>query len=316
MHRVAIVAFDGVVPFDLALPCDVFGRARLPTGKAAYRVKVCGATRHVDAGLFQLTCPHGLGALRSAHTVIVPGLADIDQPLEPTLLAALRAATARGARVASICSGAFVLARAGLLDGKRATTHWLAAPELARRYPQIRVDPAVLYVDEGNILTSAGAAAGLDLCLYLVRRDHGAAVAADSARLAVMPLERAGGQAQFIIHEPPASEGVSLEPVLTWIRQNLRRELSLPVIARRAAMSSRSLSRHFREQTGTTPSQWVLAARVHRAQQLLEVSEESIERVATHVGFGSTATFRMRFHQIVGLSPRAYRRSFRRARAA
>jgi transcriptional regulator GlxA family with amidase domain len=311
MHLVAVVAFDGVVNFDLSLPCDVFGRARLPDGSPAYRVKVCGVKRRVDAGMLELGCRHGLAPLRTAHTVIVPGVADLDRAVDPRLLEALRSAFHRGVRMASICTGAFVLARAGLLDGKRATTHWLAAAELARRYPEVRVDPAVLYVDEGRILTSAGAAAGLDLCLYLVRRDHGAAVAADSARLAVMPLERAGGQAQFIVHEPPTSEGASLEPVLCWIRENLRRELSLPAIAKRAGMSSRSLSRRFREQTGTTPSQWVLGARVHRAQQLLEVTGQSVERIAGLVGFGSTATFRMRFGEVVGVSPREYRKGFR-----
>src|SRR5262245_11698416 len=315
MQQLAVVAFDGVVPFDLAVPCEVFGRARLANGELAYEVKVCGVSRQVDAGPFGVACRYGLSGLRRAQTVVVPGVSDIERPLAPALLRALRAAHARGVRIVSICSGAFVLAAAGVLSGRRATTHWAAANELARRYPDIDVDPSVLYVDEGRVLTSAGAAAGLDLCIYLVRLDYGAAVAADVARLSVMPLERAGGQAQFIAQEPPSTDGDSLEPVLGWMRLNLRRELSLRVIARRAAMSARSLSRKFREQTGTTPSRWLLHARVCEAQRLLETTRHPLERVASLAGFGSSATFRMRFQSLVGASPSDYRRSFR-ARSA
>ncbi|HEU4409578.1 MAG TPA: helix-turn-helix domain-containing protein [Polyangiaceae bacterium] len=310
-HVVAVVAFDGVVPFDLSTPCEVFGRARLGDGRAPYEVKVCGVRREVGAGAFSLRARCGLGGLHGAETVIVPGVDDVRRPVPPPLIRALRAAAARGARIASICSGAFVLAATGLLDGKRATTHWLAADELARRYPAIRVDPDVLYVDQGSVLTSAGAAAGLDLCLYLVRRDFGASAAAYAARCAVMPLEREGGQAQFIVHPPPATDGESLEPLLRWLEQNLNAELNLGAIARRAAMSTRSLSRHFREQIGTTPAQWVLRARVRRAQQLLEKTGHPVERVAGDVGFGSTAAFREHFRRVVGTSPRAYRAAFR-----
>jgi transcriptional regulator GlxA family with amidase domain len=231
--------------------------------------------------------------------------------MAPRVLRAVRAAAANGARVASICSGAFVLAATGLLDGRRATTHWLAAAELARRYPRIDVDPNVLYVDNGKVLSSAGAAAGLDLCLHMVRGDYGAAVAADAARLSVMPLEREGGQAQFIVHEPPASDGASLEPVQRWMERNLDRELSLGDIAKKAALSVRTLNRRFRDQSGTTPIQWLLKARARRAQHLLETSAQSIEQIATRVGFGSAATFRQRFHRVVGTSPQAYRRAFR-----
>jgi transcriptional regulator GlxA family with amidase domain len=194
----------------------------------------------------------------------------------------------------------------------RATTHWLAAAELARRNPSIDVDPDVLYVDNGQILTSAGAAAGLDLCLHMVRRDYGATVAADAARISVMPLERDGGQAQFIVHAPPAADGESLDPLLRWLEKNLDKELALDEIARRAAMSTRSLSRRFREQTGTTPARWVLALRVRRAQHLLETSGQPVERIAEAVGLGSTATLRDRFRRIVGTSPQAYRRAFRK----
>lgn len=311
MHVVAVVACEGVNPFDLSIPCEVFGRVSLPDRSAPYEVKVCGVTKTVDAGAFQMRTGYGLRDLARADTVIVPGVADPTRPISGALVKAIRAAAANGTRVASICSGAFVLAAAGLLDGLRATTHWLAAAELARRYPAIDVDADVLYVDNGQILTSAGAAAGLDLCLHMVRRDHGAAVAAEAARLAVMPLERDGGQAQSIIHEAPAADGASLEPLLRWLDENQHEKLSLAGIARRAAMSSRSLSRRFRQQTGTTPAQWMFIQRVRRAQQLLETSALSMERIAAEIGFGSTATFRDRFHRVVGTSPQAYRRAFR-----
>jgi transcriptional regulator GlxA family with amidase domain len=312
MIRIGVVAFDGVVPFDLAMPCEVFGRARLRDGRPAYEVRVCGVSPEVDAGAFRLRAPAGLRALAGVDTVIVPGVADLGRAPPPALLAALRAAARRGARLASICSGAFVLAAAGLLDGRRATTHWLAAGELERRYPAVRVDANVLYVDEGQILTSAGAAAGLDLCLHLVRRDHGAAVAADAARTSVMPLERAGGQAQFIVHAPTTPEGGSLEPLQRWLEQHLERRLGLDEIARRAAMSTRTLNRRFREQTGMTPLQWLLQARVRRAQQLLETTGQPLEQVAERAGFGSATTLRQRFGRVVGASPQAYRRAFRR----
>jgi len=311
MHVVAVIALDGVNPFDLSIPCEVFGRVRLPDGSAPYDVRVCGVAKTVDAGAFAVRTRWALRELTRADTVIVPGVDDPSCPVPRALVTALRAAAASGVRIASICSGAFVLAAAGLLDGRRATTHWLAAAELARRYPAVDVDPDVLYVDNGQILTSAGAAAGLDLCLHLVRRDYGATVAAYAARLAVTPLERDGDQAQFIVHAPPATDGPSLEPLLRWLDENQHEKLSLERIARRAAMSARSVSRRFREQTGTTPAQWILKLRVRRAQQLLETSALSVERIAAEVGFGSTATFRDRFHRVIGESPQAYRRAFR-----
>lgn len=310
-HLVAVVALDGVNAFDLAIPCEVFGHVRLTDGRAPYRIRVCGIPRTVRAGAFAVQAPCGLRGLVGADTVVVPGIADVTRPISPLLIRALRTAYARGARLASICSGAFVLAATGLLDGRRATTHWLAAAELARRHPAIDVDPNVLYVDEGRILTSAGAAAGMDLCLHIVRRDHGAAVAAHGARLAVMPLERAGGQAQFIAHEPPRGDGASLEPLLRWMEAHHGEPLTLPRIARQAAMSSRSLSRHFRAQTGETPARWLVRCRVRRAQQLLETSGASVEEIADAVGFGSATTLRERFARVVGTSPQAYRRTFR-----
>lgn len=314
MHRVAIVAMDGLVSFDLAMPCDLFPRVRLPDGRPGYEVRVCGVSRDVDAGAFRIQARYGLEALGKADTIILPGVVDVSAPVPERLVRAVRKAAAGGARIASICSGAFLLAATGLLDGRRATTHWLAAAELARRYPRIEVDPAVLYVDEGQVLTSAGAAAGLDLCLHLVRRDHGAAVAAEAARVSVMPLERAGGQSQFIVHAPPAPDGASLQALLGWLEKNLQDEtLTLDDLARRAATSVRSLSRRFREQTGTTPLQWLLRARVRRAQLLLETTGHSIERVAASAGFGSVAAFRVQFRRAVATSPQAYRRAFRAA---
>jgi transcriptional regulator GlxA family with amidase domain len=214
--------------------------------------------------------------------------------------------------VASICTGAFVLAATGILDGLRATTHWLGAADLARRHPSIDVDANVLYVDNGRVLTSAGAAAGFDLCIHLVRRDLGAEVAASVARLAVMPLERAGGQAQFIEHAPPSEASGSLAPLLTWIEENLSRQLPLSVIARRAAMSTRTLSRRFRDQVGTTPAAWIARARVRSAQGLLETTDLAIEHVAEEAGFGSATVMRTHFGSVVGTSPLSYRRAFSR----
>jgi transcriptional regulator GlxA family with amidase domain len=313
-HLVAVVAFDGVVLGDLSTPCEIFGRVRGRDGRALYDVRICSIAPEVKSEHVTLRVPWRLSSLSRADTVIVPGIADIDQSLPQDLLRAIRRAVDRGARVASICSGAFVLAAAGALDGLRATTHWLSAAELARRYPAIDVDADVLYVDNGDVLTSAGAAAGLDLCLHLVRRDLGAEAAAEVARAAVMPLERAGGQAQFIVHETPAGDHTSIGQLLTWIEQNLRKDLSLPVIARRAAMSTRTLSRHFRAQVGATPADWIARARVRRAQHLLETTELAVERVAAEAGFGSAAVMREHFGEIVGTTPLAYRRAFCRGK--
>jgi transcriptional regulator GlxA family with amidase domain len=307
---VAVVAFDGVVLGDLSTPCEIFGRVRGRDGPAVYDVRICSMTPEVKSEHVTLKVPWRLSSLNRAKTVIVPGVADLDQSIPQELLRAIRRAADRGARVASICSGAFVLAATGVLDGLRATTHWRGAAELARRYPEIDVDPDVLYVDNGNVLTSAGAAAGLDLCLHLVRRDLGAETAAEVARAAVMPLERAGGQAQFIVHEPPAGDDTSMGPLLAWIEQNLRRDLSLHVIARRAAMSTRTLSRRFREQIGMTPARWIIRARVRRAQRLLETTDLAVEEVAEESGFGSGTVMRDHFNLIVGTTPLAYRRAF------
>lgn len=308
-HKVAILAFHGVVPFDLTTPIEVFGRTRLGAGQRAYKVMVCGHSRVIRTEHFDMQVKWDLNDLIGADTVIVPGVHDVTGPVPKVLLDALRAASEAGARIASICSGAFILAAAGLLEGLQVTTHWLGAPALAAQYPTITVDPNVLFIDNGQVLTSAGASAGLDLCLHMIRRDHGAVVAADAARLAVMPLERAGGQAQFIIHEPPESTGI-LHHLQQWIEQNLDQPLTLEQMAAKASISTRTLSRRFREQLGVTPLQWLLHARVRQAQCFLESTDMSVEQVAQRSGFGSPTSLREHFRRVVGTSPLAYRNTF------
>ncbi len=309
MHNISVLALHGLVPFDLATPCEVFGHVRVAGHRDAYDVRVRGEAKVVKAGAFDILTQWGLRSLSDADTVIVPGLTNPTMPIADEVLHSAQRAAANGARMVSICTGAFVLAAAGLLDGLRVTTRGVAAPKLAALYPNVAVDPNVLLVDNGLVLTSAGAAAALDLCPHMVRRDHGAAVAADAARLAVMPLEREGGQAQFIASAPPSSPE-ALQPLLSWLAKHLEQPLGLEEIAQRAAMSTRTLSRRFLEQTGTTPLQWVLAQRVRRAQHLLESTALSIEQVATKAGFGSAAAFRDRFAKVVGARPQSYRRTF------
>ena len=310
IHDVAVLALHDVIPFDLAIPCDMLGRLRLPDDRTAYRVSVCGEAGTVRARSFDLRAPYGLGRLAEADTVIVPGIADPERPIPGKVIAAVLAAWERGARITSICTGAFVLAAAGLLDGKRATTHWNAARSLAERYPAITVDPDVLFVDEGRIVTSAGMSAGIDMCLHLVRRDYGQAAAAWTARLAVASLNRDGGQAQFIRQEPPRSRA-SLAELIDWALANLEQPLDVDALARRAGMSQRTFARRFREQTGASPLQWLLAARIQRAQELLETSSAPIDVLAAAAGFDSPVTFRARFQRVVGVSPALYRRRFR-----
>ncbi len=314
MHTVAVLALDGVVPFDLGIACETFGTACLPDGAPAYRVEVCGASERVSSRSFSIEVPHDLRRVEQADTVVVPGIYDPGRVVDESILIAIRIAWAAGARLVSICSGAFVLAQTGLLDGRRATTHWRGAADFARRFPAVQIDPTVLFVDEGPIITSAGASAGMDMCLHLIARDHGQAVAAHSARLAVAPLQRDGGQAQFICHDPPRTSD-SLAPLLDWMLTNLDKRLDVERLAARAVTSPRTFVRRFRQQTGTTPLQWILAARVHRAQERLEMGNESIEEIAKLSGFEASVTFRTRFQRIVGLSPAAYRRRFRSGQA-
>lgn len=309
MHLVAILAMDGVSPGDLAIPWEVFSRVRLSDGSPGYEVRICGESPDVFADGFRLSAPWSLTDAENAQTVIVPGTHRAETPSTPGVLSAVRAAHERGARVASICSGAFVLAAAGVLQGLRATTHWLAAPRLAALYPDVRLEPDVLFVDEGSVLTSAGAFAGLDLCLHMVRRDHGQAVAAQAARMAVAPIERAGGQAQFIRREPPAASA-SLAPLLEWMAHNVHRQLTVGDLATRAATTPRTLVRRFRAQTGLSPLQWLLTARLSRARELLEATSLPVEVVAFESGFPTAAALREKFRRSLGISPMAYRRSF------
>ncbi|MFF9457992.1 GlxA family transcriptional regulator [Streptomyces flaveolus] len=311
MHTVAVLALDQVIPFDLSTPIEVFSRTRLPDGRPGYQVRVCAERDEVDAGAFALRAPWGLEGLRDADTIIVPGVTDPTVPLSTAVRDALRSAAADGTRIASVCVGTFPLAATGLLDGLRVTTHWRAAEMLSALHPDVDVDPDVLYVDNGQFLTSAGAAAGMDLCLHMIRRDYGSAVAAHAARLSVMPLERDGGQAQFIVHDhAPAPKGSELEALLTWLRENLARDLTLADIAAQSGTSTRTLIRRFRDQTGTTPLQWLHRARIRQAQHLLETTEHSVERIGGQVGFGSPTTFRDRFKRTTGVSPQTYRRTF------
>lgn len=311
MHTVVVVALPDTIVFDLATPIETFGRARLPDGRPAYRVIVCGTEPVVEAGPLRLALDAGLEALERADTIVVPGRIHPEEKTPAPALAALRAAAEDGTRIASICVGAFTLAEAGLLDGLRATTHWLAADALAKRYPSVEVDAESLYVDNGQIVTSAGAAAGLDLCLHLVRRDHGVAVAADASRLSVAPLHRDGGQAQFIVRNPPAFKSATLEPVLMWIEENAHSDLALADIAAAARTSVRTLNRRFHQETGQSPVQWLGGVRIRHAQELLETTDYGVERIARQVGFPSPSNFRTLFRRATGVTPHAYRTTFR-----
>jgi transcriptional regulator GlxA family with amidase domain len=315
MHTVAVVALPDVIAFDLTTAVEVFGRVALACGGSGYRVLVCGTEPVVTAGPLRIATDHGIDALAKADTIVVPGRNDVTELPPQALLAALRSAYAAGTRIVSICSGAFTLAAAGLLDGKRATTHWLAADLFRATYPAVDLDPDVLYVDEGQVLTSAGASAGLDLCLHMVARDYGATVAADAARLAVAPLHRSGGQAQFILRNTAPAKHIAarteLDDVLTWIEQEAHRDLTLRDIAERAAVSIRTLNRRFQAETGQTPMQWVTGVRVRHAQQLLESTVHGVEKIGRDVGFSSPANFREQFRRLSGVAPQSYRNTFR-----
>jgi len=308
MHQVAILALNGFVAFDLGIPCDLFGQAAAGS-KRLYEVRVCGPRPEAAGAWFNLHQLADLSCLKRAQTIIVPGLNRTEPAIEAPVLEALRAAAARGARLASICTGAFVLAEAGLLDGLRATTHWLAVSDLAARFPRITVERNTLFIDNGRVLTSAGVAAGVDLCLHMIRRDFGAAVAADCARKAVVPLEREGGQPQLIRHERPES-GDSLNGLLLWLMENLSRKLTVEDLAAKFNLSVRTLGRRFNRQTGLSPLKWILSARIRRSQQLLESTDLSIEEVATAAGFESASAFRDRFHRQVGASPSVWRNTY------
>jgi transcriptional regulator GlxA family with amidase domain len=311
---VAVIAFDHISPFHLAVPCMVLGEDRRAAGVPQGQVLVCAAERgplSTTAG-FRIDGLRSLAALKQAGTVIVPSWRDTAEPAPPALIKALRAAHARGARIVGLCLGAFVLAEAGLLDGRPATTHWGWADEFARRYPKVRLDRDVLYVDDGDVLTSAGTAAAIDCCLHLLRQQHGAELANRVARRMVVAPHRQGGQAQYIEQPlPKSARGDRLGAVLEWALKHLDQRLNLDQLAERAAMSRRTFTRRFREATGTTVVQWLLNQRVARAQRLLERGEQPIEAIAEQAGFGSAVSLRRHFAAALGTSPSAYRRQFR-----
>ncbi|MFD3515507.1 GlxA family transcriptional regulator [Streptomyces sp. NPDC058657] len=309
-RSVALAATDGMLHFELALAFEVFGSAPAVLPGPWYDVEVCG-TRAVRVGRFLLEPDCGLDALARADTVIVPALADVGAAPPAGLVEAVRVAHEAGARVVSLCTGAFVLAAAGLLDGLRATTHWAHTAELAARFPRVDVDPDVLYVDNGRVLTSAGKAAAMDLCLHLVRRDHGSAVANVVARRLVVPPHRAGGQAQFVSTPVPAQDGHPLAELLPWVLRRLDQPLTVEDLARRANMSARHLARHFRSVTGTTPLQWMLTQRIRHAQELLETTDDSVDAIAAASGMGTGTTLRRHFQRTVGVPPDTYRSTFR-----
>ena len=271
---------------------------------------VCGEQKSVSTRTFRLEAPHGLADVVTADIVIVPGTDLIEEPPSPEIVRALTAAWRRGATLASICSGAFLLAATGILNGRRATTHWIVADRLAAQFPLVAVDREVLFVDEGRLLTSAGASAGLDLCLHMVGRDFGQAVAAEAARLAVAPLIREGGQKQFIRHEPVGSDR-SLAPLLDWMLLHVDKPVDVAELASRAGLTARTFARRFRDQTGTSPVQWLLKARIRRAQELLESTSATVEEIAAASGFESPVTFRNRFQRLAGVTPTSYRRRFK-----
>ncbi|MEV5509890.1 helix-turn-helix domain-containing protein [Streptomyces orinoci] len=317
MPSIAVAVTDGLPFFELAIPCHIFGDDRIETPEDWYELKLCavGTERDGLAGSmhwFSARTPYGAEELVTADTVLVPGAADVHGDPPGELTEALRTAHRRGARLVSLCSGAFTLAATGLLDGRAATTHWRYAPLLAERYPAVRVEPSVLYVDHGDVVTGAGSTASIDVCLHLVREDFGMETANAVARQLVAPAHRPGGQAQFIEAPLPGRVDDPLARLLEWAAGRLHEPLTVADLARRARMSPRTLARRFQAATGTTPMQWLQVQRVARARELLENSDESVDRVAELCGLGTAANFRRRFAGVVGVAPSEYRRAFRR----
>lgn len=315
MPTVALLTAGRQLHFELGVAYEIFGNPPREAMDGWYDVLLCGPGP-VRVGPFTVEPDHGLERAVEADTVIVPACADIDEPPPPELIEAVRAAHAAGARVASLCTGAFVLGAAGLLDGRRATTHWAHAAELSARHPLAVVDPDVLYTDNGSVLTAAGKAAAVDLCLHLIHLDHGAAVANSVARRLVMPPHRPGGQAQFVSTPVQATGDHSLAQLLAWALERLDQPLTVADMARKANTSPRHLGRQFRSVIGQTPLQWLLTQRVRRAQELLEATDESVEAVARATGMGTGTTLRRQFKRLVGVPPDSYRRAFRSANHA
>jgi AraC family transcriptional activator FtrA len=311
-HLVVAVAYDGLCTFEFGCTAELFALDRPELEVAWYRFEVCSMERGPlrAAGGISIVVDHDLDALDRADTIVVPGWRDADERPPDALLSKLRAAHARGARICSICSGVFVLAAAGILAGKKVTTHWRYAEKLAARYPELTVDAQALYVDEGRILTSAGSAAGLDMFLHLVRRDYGARVANQVAQRLVIPPHRDGGQAQYLPRPLPMDERGRLSKLMDFVRSNPAKPHTLASLAERAAMSPRTLQRQFQDTVGLPPHEWVVRARVGIAKDLLETSHAPLQRIADQAGFGSIESFRRHFRRVVGVSPIAYRRQF------
>ncbi|MFC9842616.1 GlxA family transcriptional regulator [Streptomyces sp. NPDC060223] len=314
-HRVVVLALDGVYLFDLGIPERVFGGVRYAGLPGAYEVVSCAATEDrtvtTSTGL-TLTLDHGPEVLESADTVVLPPFdlsrftADLPEPVR-SALARIRP----HARIVSLCTAAFTLAAAGLLDGRSATTHWALADEFRQLFPHVALDPDVLFVDDGDVLTSAGVASGIDACLHLVRSDHGSAIANQVARQCVVPPWREGGQAQFIVQPMPAEGNDGTGTTRAWALEHLDRPLALRELAAHARMSPRTFSRRFQEETGTSPGRWLTQQRVNHARHLLETTDLTVDRIATEVGFATGNSLRQHLHAAIGVSPQAYRTTFR-----
>lgn len=314
---VAVLLFSGGPIFESSIPLSVFGIDRQDAGVPRYRLLVCAGEDvplRTTGGL-ELTAPYGLEALSRAGTVVVPAWRSITQPPPAAALDALRRAHEEGARIVGLCTGAFVLAAAGLLDGRPATTHWMYAPTLAKRYPSVHVDPRELFVDDGDVLTSAGTAAGIDLCLHIVRTDHGADAAGALARRLVVPPRRTGGQERYLDRSLPEEIGADpLAEVVAWALEHLHEQFDVEALAARAYMSRRTFDRRFRSLTGSAPLQWLITQRVLQAQRLLETSDYSVDEVAGRCGFRSPVALRGHFRRQLGSSPAAYRAAYRARR--
>lgn len=313
MHTVATILFDAVNPFELGVATEVFGVERPELGVPWYRFLLCAAHPglvRTSTG-FLVTTPHELARVTEADTLIVPGQQPVNGMFPEELLETLRGAHQRGARIISLCTGAFLLAAAGLLDGRRVTTHWRWAAELASRHPKVQVDPHVLYIDDGQILTSAGTAASIDLAIHVVRRDYGAEIATAVARRMVVAPHRDGGQAQYIeIPVPPLEQGEPFGNVLVWLMEHLNEDLSVEQMAERAIMSPRTFARRFQATLGATPYHWLLRQRIAVAQRRLETTDESIDYIAMSCGLRTAATLRLHFQRFLHTTPQAYRQAF------
>jgi transcriptional regulator GlxA family with amidase domain len=314
-HKVAVLALDGVVAFDLGVPPQVFGSATNPDLSPNYEVLVCATGPVRSTAGFTLEAPYDISVLSRADTVLVPGVGTgptvTDGTVPDEVATALRAAHHRGARIVSICTGASVLAAAGLLDDRPAASHWAWGNRLRQLYPRVKWDFDVLFMDDGDVLSSAGVGAGVDLCLHIVRTDHGSAVANRAARRCVVPPWRDGGQAQYIEQPVPRAAGIGTEPTRAWALHRLAEPVTLDEMAGHARMSVRTFTRHFRAETGLSPTRWLLAQRVAHARLLLESTDLAVDVVARRSGLGSATSLRQHMRATIGVAPSAYRRTFR-----